>query len=54
MTEDTYSLVMGSYDIHTQYTYNFEAKDYVNKARAAALPGNLKKNPALEKVIVKG
>jgi len=53
MTEDTYSLVSGSYDVHTNYHYYFEDKAYVNKARAAALPGNIKKNPALEKVIAK-
>lgn len=54
MTEDTFSLVNGSYDVHTNYQYYFEEPDYVNKAREAALPGNIKKNPGLETIIAKG
>lgn len=53
MTEDTFALVNGSYDVHTNFTYSFQRKDYVNKAREEALPGNIKKNPALANVIVK-
>ena len=51
MTEDTYALVNGTYDIHTNYTYYFQSKEYKNKARERALPANLKKNPALKNVI---
>ena len=53
MTEDTYALVQGSYDVHTNFTYTFQSRDYVNKARAEALPGNIAKNPALADVVVK-
>ncbi|MDC7223033.1 MAG: propionate kinase, partial [Spirochaetales bacterium] len=53
MTEDTYALVKGTYDVHTNFTYSFQSKDYVNKAREEGLPGNLKKNPDLAKIIVK-
>ena len=53
MTEDTYALVQGTYDVHTNFTYSFQSKDYVNKARVEALPGNIKKNPALADVVVK-
>ncbi len=53
MTEDTYALVQGTYDVHTNFTYSFQSRDYVNKARVEALPGNIKKNPALADVVVK-
>ncbi len=53
MTEDTYALMKGTYDLHTNYTYYFQNKDYVNKARERALPANLQKNPALKDIIAK-
>jgi acetate kinase len=37
MTEDAYALMQGTYDVHTNFTYSFQKKDYVNKARAASL-----------------
>ncbi|MBF9014738.1 MULTISPECIES: acetate kinase [unclassified Oceanispirochaeta] len=52
MTEDTFALMNGSYDVHENYTYYFQSKEYKNKARERALPGNIKKNPALKDVIV--
>ncbi len=51
MTEDTYALMDGSYDVHTNYQYYFQSKEYKNKARERALPANLEKNPALKNVI---
>jgi len=51
MTEDTYALMNGTYDIHTNYTYYFQDADYANKARERALPANLEKNPALKDII---
>jgi len=53
MTEDTYALLKGNYDVHTNFTYSFQSKEYKNKAREKNLPGNIEKNPSLEKVIVK-
>lgn len=53
MTEDTYGLVEGTYDIHTKFDYTFQHKEYVNKARAEALPGNIAKKPELADVVVK-
>ena len=52
MTEDAYALMNGSYDIHTKFTYSFQDPAYRNKARDAALEGDLKKNPALKDVLV--
>ncbi len=52
MTEDTYALLEGTYDVHTKYTYHFEHADYVNKEREAGLPKDLKKWNGLDKAIV--
>ncbi len=51
ITEDAYALMNGTYDVHTNFTYSFESPDYVNKARAEGLKGNLAKTPELEKII---
>jgi acetate kinase len=53
MTEDTYALLKGSYDIHTKFTYSFQASDYENKARTEMLAAELKEKPGLAKVIVR-
>jgi acetate kinase len=53
MTEDAYALMKGTYDVHTNFTYSFQTPDYVNKARAEGLKGDLAKNPALAKIIAK-
>ena len=51
MTEDTYALLEGTYDVHTNYRYHFEECDYVNKEREAGLPKDLKKWKGLDKII---
>jgi acetate kinase len=53
MTEDAYALMAGTYDIHTNFTYSFQSKDYVNKGRAESLQGELEKTPELEAIIAK-
>ena len=52
MTEDTYALLEGSYDVHTGYKYHFEDASYVNKERVAGLPKDLKKWKGLDQIIV--
>jgi len=52
MTEDTYALINGTYDVHTKYTYHFQNPDYVNHERVAALPKDLKKWQGLDKIIL--
>lgn len=52
MTEDTFALTEGTYDVHTNFTYTFESKEYVNKARAAALKNDLEKKPYLKELLV--
>jgi acetate kinase len=53
MTEDAFALMAGTYDVHTQFTYSFQSRDYVNKGRAAGLREDLAKNPALASIIAK-
>lgn len=52
ITEDAYALMNGTYDIHTNFHYTFEDKEYVNKGRERGLVENLKKKPELERIIV--
>jgi len=51
MTEDAYALMKGTYDVHTNFTYSFQSKDYVNKARAEGLKKDLKKLPELANIL---
>jgi acetate kinase len=53
MTEDTYALLEGAYDIHTNFTYSFQHRDYVNKARAEQLKAELKEKNGLTDVIAR-
>jgi acetate kinase len=53
MTEDTYALLQGTYDVHTNFTYSFQSRDYVNKERAEGLKKELEKAPSLAKIIAK-
>ena len=53
MTEDAYALMSGTYKEHTEFTYSFQNKDYVNKGRAENLKNDLAKRPGLAEVIAK-
>jgi len=53
MTEDTYALEEGTYDIHTNFTYSFQHRDYQNKERMEALPKDIEKWKGLEKILAK-
>ena len=53
MTEDAYALMSGTYKEHTEFTYSFQSKDYVNKGRAENLKNDLAKRPGLAEVIAK-
>ncbi|MFA7107844.1 MAG: acetate kinase [Sphaerochaetaceae bacterium] len=52
MTEDAFALMQGTYDVHTNFHYTFEEKDYVNKGRARGLVKDLEKRPELKRLIV--
>lgn len=51
MTEDAYALVKGTYDVHTNYHYYFENRNYVNKARAEGLERDISKKPWLKDIV---
>jgi len=51
MTEDAFALVSGTYDVHTNFRYSFQSKDYVNKGRAEGLKEELVKTPELKEII---
>ena len=53
MTEDTYALTKGEYDVHTNFTYSFQAESYRNLERESALKSDLEKRPGLEKIVVR-
>jgi acetate kinase len=53
MIEDTQALLKGNYDIHTRFTYSFQAKDYVNMAREDALKGELVEKAELAGIIAR-
>ena len=53
MTEDTYALTKGDYDIHTNFTYSFQAKSYRNAEREEAFKSDLRRLPGIEKIVVK-
>jgi len=43
----------GTYDVHTNFTYSFQDKKYVNKAREAALAKEIAELPALKKILAR-
>ncbi len=51
MTEDTYALIEGTYDVHTNFTYSFQHKDYRNKEREEALEKDLVKRPEIKDIL---
>lgn len=53
MTEDAFALMNGTYDVHTNFHYTFEEKDYVNKGRERDLKKNLAKNPELATILAR-
>ncbi|MGP1587346.1 MAG: acetate kinase [Treponemataceae bacterium] len=53
MTEDAYAIMKGTYDIHTNFRYSFQEKDYVNKARNEALAKELEKLPELKSILAR-
>jgi acetate kinase len=53
MTEDTHALISDTYDIHTNFTYSFQNREYKNAEREEALEKELLKNPEIKKIIAK-
>jgi len=53
MTEDTYALIKGTYDNHTNFKYSFQSRDYVNKAREEMLKSEVEEKKGLAGVIAR-
>ncbi len=51
MTEDTYAILKGSYDVHTNFTYTFQSRDYRNIERVENLPKDLGKWKGLDRIV---
>ncbi len=49
--EDTLALIDGKYDVHTNFSYTFQSKNYKNPIREENLKKQLIKKPELEKVL---
>ena len=52
MTEDTYALVNGTYDVHTNFTYSFQSQDYINQERNGCLDTDFAKLQGLDQIVV--
>ncbi|TVR70128.1 MAG: acetate kinase [Spirochaetaceae bacterium] len=52
MTEDTYALVNGTYDVHTNFTYSFQDPAYINVERDAGVERDIRKTAGLERIVV--
>lgn len=51
MTEDTYALLEGTYDVHTNFTYTFQKKEYENRERLSALEKDIRKRPKIKDIL---
>ena len=54
ITEDTYALTAGNYDVHTKFTYSFQDKGYRNSEREEAFELDKKKLPGIERIAATG
>lgn len=52
MTEDTFALVNGTYDIHTNFTYSFQDPNYVNAERNGCIDKDFQKFSGLDQIVV--
>jgi acetate kinase len=53
MTEDTRALIQGAYHVHTSFTYSFQSRNHVNKAREEMLKAELAEKKELTEVIAR-
>jgi acetate kinase len=53
MTEDTFAIMEGTYEVHTNFNYTFQAEDYINSEREKNLPKDVKKWKGLDKILAR-
>ncbi len=51
MTEDTYALLQGNYDVHSKFTYSFQDPDYFNKEREGCVDEDIEKVGELKDIL---
>jgi acetate kinase len=51
ITEDTYALTMGSYDVHTRFRYSFQEPSYRNAERDEAFEADAEALPGIENIV---
>ena len=51
--EDAVAILEGRYDLHTKFTYSFQAKDYVNKIRHSAFEEEVRQKPEVAGIVAK-
>ena len=51
MTEDTYALMQGTYEVHTNFTYSFEDPNYLNKEREGCIDKDIGELEGLEDIL---
>jgi len=51
MTEDTYALTAGSYDVHTRFEYSFQKPEYRNSERDEAFEHDKLHRPGIEGIV---
>ncbi|TVR92996.1 MAG: acetate kinase [Spirochaetaceae bacterium] len=51
MTEDTYAIMAGTYDVHTNFTYSFQTSDYMNQERNGCVDQDVDKFDGLESIL---
>ena len=53
MTEDTYALTKGTYEMHTSFSYSFQKESYRNSERDEALRAEIREQPELKMILAK-
>jgi acetate kinase len=51
MTEDTFALMQGTYDVHTNFSYSFEDPGYLNKERNGCVDKDIDELEGLEDIL---
>ncbi|TVQ39404.1 MAG: acetate kinase [Spirochaetaceae bacterium] len=54
MTEDTYALMEGTYDVHTAFRYSFQESEYQNMERNGCIDRDIEKVEGLEEILLSG
>ena len=54
MTEDTYAIMQGTYDVHTNFRYSFQESDYQNNERNGCIDRDIQKVAGLKEILLSG